>query len=82
MTSELLLYDATLVYSLQRVLSPLPLLPTITTLCSSLGDPRYAYMFTFPLVYWFLGPRAGVHTLTVAAIAEWLNIILKWYMGT
>ncbi len=82
MFTKLLLHDAALVYAIQRALSPLPLLSSLSTLGSSLGDPRYSYTVTFPLVYWLLGPGAGVHVLATAALAEWCNITLKWYMHT
>ena len=52
------------------------ILPTNVTM--QLGDPRYSYTVVFPVMFWWKGPRAGGHTLTISAIAEWLNIALKW----
>ena len=71
-------WDAGLVHLLQRLLSPLPHLHTITTSLTLLGDPRYSYLVIFPLVFWTLGDVAGGHVISIAALTEWINIILKW----
>lgn len=79
MSSLIVAADAALVYRLQQIaLSLSPNAPSLAASCSLLGDPRYVYLALFPLVFWSLGPRAGGHTLAAAAVAEWLNIVLKW----
>jgi len=47
-------------------------------LLPQLGDPRYYYTVVFPLMYWCVGPWAGGYILATAAMAEWVNIMLKW----
>ncbi|XP_070536229.1 glucose-6-phosphatase 2-like [Ptychodera flava] len=46
---------------------------------SHMGDPRNAFLIYFPVVFCF-SPNAGQRVLWVAALAEWLNAILKWLL--
>ncbi|ELT95925.1 hypothetical protein CAPTEDRAFT_186644 [Capitella teleta] len=46
---------------------------------SHLGDPRNAFLVFFPLMY-FCNYSAGIKTLWVAAVTEWINAILKWFL--
>lgn len=43
-----------------------------------MGDPKAAFLLCFPVTY-YLSRRTGVAVLWVAAISEWLNLMLKWY---
>ncbi|XP_030611600.1 glucose-6-phosphatase 3 [Archocentrus centrarchus] len=43
------------------------------------GDPKAAFLLVFPFTY-FISRRAGVAVLWVAAISEWLNLVLKWLL--
>lgn len=78
----LLYYDALAIFYLQHYLYHIPHLGTVATAISSLGDPRYSYIVTFPVVYWLLGATAGHHVILTAAIGEWLNITLKWLVSS
>lgn len=42
-----------------------------------IGDPKAAFLLVFPFTYFF-SKRAGVAVVWVAAISEWLNLVLKW----
>ncbi|KAM4623453.1 glucose-6-phosphatase 3 [Polymixia lowei] len=44
-----------------------------------MGDPKAAFLLIFPLTY-FINKRTGVSVLWVAAISEWLNLVLKWML--
>lgn len=44
-----------------------------------LGDPKAAFLLVFPFTY-FVSRRAGVAVLWVAALSEWLNLVLKWVL--
>ncbi|KAM9426579.1 glucose-6-phosphatase 3 [Pholidichthys leucotaenia] len=44
-----------------------------------LGDPKAAFLFVFPFTY-FISRRVGVAVLWVAALSEWLNLVLKWLL--
>lgn len=44
-----------------------------------LGDPKAAILLVFPFTY-FVSKRAGFAVLWVAAISEWLNLVLKWVL--
>ncbi|KAJ0016157.1 hypothetical protein NQD34_014447 [Periophthalmus magnuspinnatus] len=44
-----------------------------------LGDPKAAFLLVFPFTY-FISKRAGIAVLWVAAISEWLNVVLKWML--
>lgn len=44
-----------------------------------LGDPKAAFLLVFPFVY-FVSKRAGIAVIWVAAISEWLNLVLKWVL--
>ncbi|XP_064643531.1 glucose-6-phosphatase 2-like [Lineus longissimus] len=46
---------------------------------TKLGDPRFAFLIYFPLVY-FLNKRIGIQVIWIAAVSEWLNAILKWVL--
>ncbi|CAH1772797.1 unnamed protein product [Owenia fusiformis] len=46
---------------------------------SHLGDPRNAFLIYFPLAY-FCHHSVGKRVLFLAAIAEWLNAVLKWFL--
>lgn len=41
------------------------------------GDPNAAFFLVFPFTY-FISRRTGVTVLWVAALSEWLNLVLKW----
>ncbi|XP_054656795.1 glucose-6-phosphatase 3 [Dunckerocampus dactyliophorus] len=43
------------------------------------GDPKAAFLLLFPFAY-FASRRAGVAVLWVGALAEWLNLMLKWVL--
>lgn len=75
---SLLYCDALATLYLQKVFYSLPGMETASETVTALGDPRYCYVVTFPLVYWFLGATAGYHVLLTACLSEWCNIILKW----
>ena len=75
---QLLYYDALATLYLQKWLYSFPCVETVAATVTKLGDPRYSYAVTFPVVYWFLGATAGHHVLLTACLAEWCNIILKW----
>lgn len=42
-----------------------------------IGDPKAAFLLVFPFTYFF-SKRTGVAVIWVAAISEWLNLVLKW----
>uniref|UniRef100_A0A8C6WIV0 Glucose-6-phosphatase 3 n=1 Tax=Neogobius melanostomus TaxID=47308 RepID=A0A8C6WIV0_9GOBI len=44
-----------------------------------LGDPKAAFLLVFPFTY-FVSKRAGIAVIWVAAISEWLNLVLKWVL--
>ncbi|CAL1599930.1 unnamed protein product [Knipowitschia caucasica] len=44
-----------------------------------LGDPKAAFLLVFPFSYFF-SKRVGIAVLWVAAISEWLNLVLKWML--
>lgn len=44
-----------------------------------LGDPKAAFLLVFPFTYFF-SKRAGKAVLWVAAVSEWLNLVLKWVL--
>ncbi|XP_072523356.1 glucose-6-phosphatase 3 [Salminus brasiliensis] len=44
-----------------------------------LGDPKAAFLIVFPLAF-YLHRRSGVAVLWVAALSEWLNLLLKWIL--
>lgn len=44
-----------------------------------LGDPKAAFLLVFPFTY-FINKRVGIAVLWVAAISEWLNLVLKWML--
>lgn len=44
-----------------------------------LGDPKAAFLLVFPFTY-FISRRAGIAVLWVAAITDWLNLLLKWML--
>ncbi|KAM4715389.1 glucose-6-phosphatase 3 [Anableps anableps] len=46
---------------------------------SHIGDPKVAFLLVFPFTY-FVYKRAGVAVLWVAALSEWLNLVLKWML--
>ena len=73
-----LYYDALATYCLQDYFYRLPFMEGLALAVTRLGDPRYSYVITFPLVYWLLGARAGYHVILAASVAEWCNIVLKW----
>ena len=76
---ERLLYcDALATLYLQNLFCGLPHTETVAASVTKLGDPRYAYVVAFPVVFWWLGPVAGYHVLLAASAAEWCNIVLKW----
>jgi hypothetical protein len=75
---SLLYHDALATRHVQDVLYRVPHMETVATAVTRLGDPRYAYIFTFPMAFWFLGASAGYHALLAASVAEWCNIVLKW----
>ncbi|XP_006017922.1 glucose-6-phosphatase 3 [Alligator sinensis] len=44
-----------------------------------LGDPKCVFIVCFPLAY-FLNRKVGVAVLWIGLIAEWLNVVLKWFL--
>lgn len=46
---------------------------------SAVGDPRNIFSLYFPLLF-HLSHSVGTKMIWVAVIADWLNLILKWYM--
>ncbi|XP_009992703.1 PREDICTED: glucose-6-phosphatase 3 [Chaetura pelagica] len=46
---------------------------------TSLADPKCIYTTCFPLAY-FLDPKVGVSVLWTGLVAEWLNVVLKWFL--
>lgn len=42
-----------------------------------IGDPKAAVLLVFPLTY-FISQRTGITVLWVAAISDWLNLVVKW----
>lgn len=44
-----------------------------------LGDPKAAFLLVFPFTY-FASKRASIAVLWVAALSEWLNLVLKWVL--
>ena len=46
---------------------------------SHLGDPRNAFLIYFPLSFCLHKPT-GEKVLWLAALAEWINAILKWWV--
>lgn len=79
--NQLLYYDALATLYLQNYFYRLPYMETVAMVVTSLGDPRYCYVVTFPIVYWLLGAAAGHHVLLTASVAEWSNIVLKWLVS-
>ena len=75
---QLLYWDALIILYIQDYCYRLPYMEAVATAVTSLGDPRYSYIFTFPVAYWLLGVTAGTHVLLTVSVAEWFNIILKW----
>lgn len=45
---------------------------------SHMGDPKAAVLLVFPVVF-YIHRRTGIAVLWVAALSEWLNLVLKWY---
>lgn len=48
-------------------------------IASHLGDPKAAVLLVFPLVF-HTHRRTGIAVLWVAALSEWLNLVLKWIL--
>ncbi|XP_066520348.1 glucose-6-phosphatase 3 [Hoplias malabaricus] len=49
-------------------------------LCAThLGDPKAAFLIVFPFAF-NLHRRTGVAVVWVAALSEWLNLVLKWIL--
>ncbi|NWS77828.1 G6PC3 phosphatase, partial [Crotophaga sulcirostris] len=46
---------------------------------TSLADPKCIFTVCFPLAY-FLDRRVGVSVLWIGLVAEWLNVVLKWFL--
>ncbi|NWH68521.1 G6PC3 phosphatase, partial [Geococcyx californianus] len=46
---------------------------------TSLADPKSIFTICFPLTY-FLDHRVGVSVLWIGLVAEWLNVVLKWFL--
>lgn len=44
---------------------------------TQIGEPKAAVLLVFPLTY-FISQRTGITVLWVAAISEWLNLVVKW----
>ncbi|KAJ8379016.1 hypothetical protein AAFF_G00231850 [Aldrovandia affinis] len=44
-----------------------------------MGDPKAAFLIYFPIIY-YLSKRTGIAVVWVAAISEWLNLVLKWIL--
>ncbi|XP_053710684.1 glucose-6-phosphatase 3 [Synchiropus splendidus] len=44
-----------------------------------LGDPKAAFLLVFPFTY-FCCKRAGLAVIWTAAVTEWLNLVLKWFL--
>ena len=74
----LLYHDALSVLYVQKVFYRLPYMESLAVYVTKLGDPRYAYVIAFPVIFWTLGPVAGYHVILAASAAEWCNIVLKW----
>lgn len=77
---RLLYYDVLATYFLQDYFYRLPYMDDVAVAVTRLGDPRYCYVIIFPLIYWFIGSRAGYHVILAASLSEWCNIVLKWYV--
>ncbi|KFO71351.1 Glucose-6-phosphatase 3, partial [Cuculus canorus] len=46
---------------------------------TSLADPKSIFTVFFPLAY-FLDRSVGVSVLWTGLVAEWLNVVLKWFL--
>ncbi|NWX14678.1 G6PC3 phosphatase, partial [Aegotheles bennettii] len=46
---------------------------------TSLADPKCVFTICFPLAY-FLDREVGVSVLWIGLVAEWLNVVLKWFL--
>ncbi|KAG1933371.1 glucose-6-phosphatase 3 [Pimephales promelas] len=46
---------------------------------SHMGDPKAAVLLVFPVVF-YIHRRTGIAVLWVAALSEWLNLVLKWFL--
>ncbi|XP_041087487.1 glucose-6-phosphatase 3 isoform X2 [Polyodon spathula] len=44
-----------------------------------MGHPKAAFLLYFPVTF-FLNRKAGIAVLWVAILAEWSNLILKWFL--
>nr|XP_057934220.1 glucose-6-phosphatase 3 isoform X2 [Doryrhamphus excisus] len=54
-------------------------LENLWLLITHVGDPKAAFLLLFPFAY-FASRRAGVAVLWVGALADWLNLMLKWLL--
>uniref|UniRef100_A0A3Q0KLK1 glucose-6-phosphatase n=1 Tax=Schistosoma mansoni TaxID=6183 RepID=A0A3Q0KLK1_SCHMA len=54
-------------------------LEPLFTVVSHIGSPNTAYSLTFPSAY-YIDPTLGITTILCAALADWLNGILKWML--
>jgi glucose-6-phosphatase len=48
-------------------------------LTSTVFDPKYAFLIYSPIAY-LVDPTVGKRLIMTTVIAEWLNMILKWFM--
>lgn len=46
---------------------------------TSVADPKCIFTVCFPLAY-FLDRKVGVAVLWVGLVAEWLNVVFKWFL--
>ncbi|NXD18565.1 G6PC3 phosphatase, partial [Nothocercus nigrocapillus] len=56
-----------------------PCLETFWLSVTSLADPKSIFTVCFPLAY-FLDRDVGVSVLWVGLLAEWLNVVSKWFL--
>uniref|UniRef100_A0A6G1SJM0 glucose-6-phosphatase n=1 Tax=Aceria tosichella TaxID=561515 RepID=A0A6G1SJM0_9ACAR len=72
------LYDISIpaISSLQSSMSPYA---NFMQLTSTVFDPKYAFLIYSPLAY-LIDPKVGKKLIMTTVIAEWLNMILKWFL--
>ncbi|KAI7797105.1 glucose-6-phosphatase 3 [Triplophysa rosa] len=46
---------------------------------SHMGDPKAAVLLLFPVAF-YVHRRTGIAVIWVAALSEWLNLVLKWIL--
>ena len=51
----------------------------VMQLTSTVFDPKYAFLIYSPVAY-LIDPKVGKKLIMTTVIAEWLNMILKWFL--